>query len=654
MGNVRYNISPCTPDEAKRFIDGIDKAKYVPRGTVLADGASFYDRYMYTRDGEHVTLVFDNRGKVLSISAPASYADELLDAFSPSGKLVKKSELPSPVGAQKQDATPDNRQDGAADKPTGEKKSVVRSRVYFNPQQAERTQAQSKVGVRPHGAESASDMPNDLLKNGSGMIVTKKGAFVSTDEICPPDRAKKKSAVMITKNGNEVPTDEIYPPDRAKKKSAVMITKNGIELPTDEIYPPDRAKRKEPRPVDTQEEPTPPPVTYKRTYSYGTGFIEKPYVPKADDTVKPPEKPTDRSVGTVIKAKSVRGTGRAKQTTISFGGDEHDVKPTASHKPHTGTGVFADIAGSQSLDEPQKPRRGRPPKVKSESETNVKESAIASEGGAYSIKNYPPEALNAVIKRVKSLGKYKVTSDGAEFSGTPQEVKNYSITDGQGQKVYLRYATGKHTLSIQGKRSDLFGEIQSQISQDSDYSSALEGYALNNSGTSGKVSEVEKRLLSKLPTATAFLSEQSKIDFSYGILDFSQAKLRVSDYSVLLVPPYRGLERFVFDLQRAEGIKVKMIGQAFDKDENGNYILKTAYQKRIGSVVYAEVMVALYTEYFSRRNFFAHSDNTDGGASRSITDKAVAKKIFDNLLNVVEYNAKKLKEIGFSMKPTID
>ena len=60
-------------------------------------------------------------------------------------------------------------------------------------------------------------------------------------------------------------------------------------------------------------------------------------------------------------------------------------------------------------------------------------------------------------------------------------------------------------------------------------------------------------------------------------------------------------------------------------------------------------MVALYTEYFSRRNFFAHSDNTDNNVSRSIPDRDTAKKIFDGLLDVVEYNAKKLKEIGFKI-----
>ena len=633
MGNVRYNISPCTPIEAQRFIEGIDQTKYISRGTVMAAENSFYDRYMFIRDGEHVTLVYDNRGKVLSISAPKSFADELLGAFPQSGKQVKKSELPSHGSSQRQDTAAEDKTNAPTEIKATEGKTGVRSRVYVTPQQADKMQGKSRKSAGSHGAESAIDAQTDAIKKGVGMIVTKSGALVPTDEICPPDRKKKKSAVMITKNGNEVPTDEIYPPDRAK--------------------------RKEKKDDGNSQQPTAPAVQYKRTYSYGTGFIETPYVPKSEETVKPPEKPTyDRSAGSVINAKSTKRVGKKKQTTISFGDEEYDVKPTATYKPHSGTGVFSDISGTvkpATEQETVKPRRGRPPKSKNEP-PDQKFGEIASQtegGGAYSIKNYPPEALVAAIKRIKSAGKYKVNTS-TEFSGTAQEVKNYTVTDELAQKVYLRYATGKHTLSIQGKRSDLFGEIQSQVSRDSDYSSALEGYVENNAGSSGKVDEVERRLLSKLPTATAFLSEQSKIDFSYGILDFNQTKLRLSDYSVLLVPPYRGLERFVFDLQRAEGIKVKMIGQAFDKDEAGNYILKTAYQKRIGSVVYAEVMVALYTEYFSRRNFFAHSDNTDGNASRSITDKAVAKKIFDNLLNVVEYNAKKLKEIGFSMKPSVD
>lgn len=171
------------------------------------------------------------------------------------------------------------------------------------------------------------------------------------------------------------------------------------------------------------------------------------------------------------------------------------------------------------------------------------------------------------------------------------------------------------------------------------------------SGTKAFDAKLYAVLKKRLPTACLYLSEQSRSDLICGLQDFAQNRLTLSDYSVLLVPPFRGLERFIFDLQRAEGIKVKMIGQAYDKDSEGHYILKHGYCQRIGSVIYAEVMVALYTEYFSRRNFFAHSDNSDDSRSRAIPDRTMAKNIFDNLLNVIEYNAKKLKEIGFSMSP---
>ncbi len=161
----------------------------------------------------------------------------------------------------------------------------------------------------------------------------------------------------------------------------------------------------------------------------------------------------------------------------------------------------------------------------------------------------------------------------------------------------------------------------------------------------------DKRLKRRIPTAYEFLPQQARDDLSGGLKNFEQTKLTMTDYSGLLMQPYRGLEAFVLDLQRAEGIRVKMIGQAFDKDENGNYVLKSGYMQKIGSVVYGEVMVALYTEYFSRRNYFAHTDNSeDGSVPRSIPDRTIAKEMFDNLLKVIEYNARKLKEIGFGKK----
>ncbi len=168
---------------------------------------------------------------------------------------------------------------------------------------------------------------------------------------------------------------------------------------------------------------------------------------------------------------------------------------------------------------------------------------------------------------------------------------------------------------------------------------------------SAKVSaSVMRKLRKLLPDAFDLLGEQSKTDLGIGMTDIGNENVKLSDYSVLLVPPYRGLERFIYDLQQAREITVKMIGQAYEKNDSGRHVLKQCYRKKNG-IVYSEVMSALYVEYFEKRNFYAHSDNSLSGASRVINDKAAAKKIFDGLCEIINYNAKKLKETGFTISP---
>ncbi len=168
---------------------------------------------------------------------------------------------------------------------------------------------------------------------------------------------------------------------------------------------------------------------------------------------------------------------------------------------------------------------------------------------------------------------------------------------------------------------------------------------------SAKVSaSVMRKLRKLLPDAFDLLGEQSKTDLGIGMTDIGNENVKLSDYSVLLVPPYRGLERFIYDLQQAREITVKMIGQAYEKNDSGRHVLKQCYRKKNG-IVYSEVMSALYVEYFEKRNFYAHSDNSLSGASRVINDKAAAKKIFNGLCEIINYNAKKLKETGFAISP---
>ncbi len=161
----------------------------------------------------------------------------------------------------------------------------------------------------------------------------------------------------------------------------------------------------------------------------------------------------------------------------------------------------------------------------------------------------------------------------------------------------------------------------------------------------------EKKLKKLLPCAFEYLSALAKKDLTSALTDIYNDEIRLSDYSGLLVSPYRGLERLIYDLQTSEGIRVKMIGQAYEKRDDGSYCLKSGYRKRIKSVIYNEVMSALYTEYFEKRNFYLHSNNSPSSESRVIDSMEEARKIFDNLLTIVEYNCQKLREIRFSVKP---
>ncbi len=563
MENVRFNISPCTPEEAKAFISKIDETVYQPRSMVPADGRSHYDRYAYSRDDSRVAIVYDTRANVISITASPEHSEELLHLFGASGdKMVKRSTVPAQNS-----------------KPASEKSDK-------------------------HGSVSVG------MEDGRRARV-----FVSNQAIRGRESVAPTRTVVFNSRGQELSTDEIFPPQRV----------------------------------------------YKKTQSYVQDHSNEP-VPPEQSGVKPrlQQKSGDAVGGAGKNINATVDARRARRPVICFGDEEDDAG--AEKVLRSGTGLFADMGEREEENQarfqppvsapapaPEKRRRGRPPKHVDYSTADIVKVEIPEYKNGYSVKNYPKDALDGMLKRLRSNEKYRISDDGTENPRTPQEVRSYSVTDDVGQKVTLRYATGKCTLSLQGKRSELFGEIQSQVSRDSDYSSALEDYVDAAVGKN-KVSEVQARLKKRLPTAFDFLSEQSRIEFSYGIHDFNQTNLQLSDYSVLLVPSFRGLERFVFDLQRSEGINVKMIGQAFDKNDSGKYILKNGYVQRIGSVVYAEVLVSLYTEYFSQRNFFAHTDNTGGGVSRSISDKAAAKRIFDHLLDVVEYNARKLKEIGFVIR----
>lgn len=224
--------------------------------------------------------------------------------------------------------------------------------------------------------------------------------------------------------------------------------------------------------------------------------------------------------------------------------------------------------------------------------------------------------LEWIIKGLRENGKYKVrqakSANGNE----------YIVSEKKNTVTITPFNSGK--VVVNGKDSELFKAIVKQFE-----------------------THINVKLLKKhIPTALTFMSEASKIDLSNGLNDM-QSINKISDYSALLNLPYRALEKLIFDLQHAENINVRMVGQAYEKDENGNYSLKKGYLKRINSIIYSEVMVALYKEYFEIRNYYLHTDNSEDYTVRQISTKDEAKKILDNLLAVIEYNCRKLKEIGF-------
>lgn len=233
------------------------------------------------------------------------------------------------------------------------------------------------------------------------------------------------------------------------------------------------------------------------------------------------------------------------------------------------------------------------------------------------VKNVSAKRLEWVLKDLADVG-VKVREAVGE------KPRAFELSSGSGALRLAREDNG--TTVLVGKPCGLMNDVKAQLESKSNL----------------------KLLKKHLPTALRFLSESSKIDLSNGISDID-AVPRLSDYSILLMTPCRALEKFISDLQQAENINVKMIGQAYEKDDMGKYTLKRGYLKRIGSVVYGEVMAALYTEYYATRNFYLHSDNSTSTGTRGISDKAEAQRILKKMLAVIEYNSKKLSEIGFTV-----
>ncbi len=660
MDNVRYNISPCSQEEMHKFISKIDGSVYTLRNIVIADERSHYDRYTFIRDDVRVAVVYDTMANVISITSSAENAQELLDLFGADAtKTVKRSTVPA-QGATKSDKDR-----------TVEQGRTTRAKIFV-----------SSDTLNRRGAVDTSTV-----------IATSKGAEISTDEIYPPQRAKRLAEHMqerekAYKRSLELGERAILPPDSSSAMPEYYPVKGfyGDFIPADDGHP-DAGRPNERKPY----------MPVRENNDIGTGAKTE----------------RSESVGITISAGTVQsGKPRKATISFGDCDDDFDKRraPTGINtRPAGGTGLFADMTAksqlqqsqppqqqggngsvnnpvssgdSRQIEQAQKRKRGRPPKtdkpyvpiddngnpIKRKRGRPPKESApqdVQPQTAEFIARNFTKKDMAAMFNWLKRTNR-TIVPDLTE-ADSAQQIISYMVSNAAGNKVRLRFAAVKSAVQITGLQSILFESIKSRIETGGaqgvpkrDNVAPVQNNANNQNADARQKSKLQKGgdganndkfkpLQRRIPIAFEYLSEQSKADFACGLHDFSQRNLSISDYSVLLVPPFRALERFVFDLQRSEGIVVKMIGQAFDKDDDGKYILKRGYQQRIGSVVYAEVMVSLYTEYFSQRNFFAHTDNTGENVSRSISDKQVAKQKFEHLLDVVEYNASKLKEVGYKI-----
>ena len=307
----------------------------------------------------------------------------------------------------------------------------------------------------------------------------------------------------------------------------------------------------------------------------------------------------------------------------------------------------------QAENKPVAPVKAKPEKVNKadkakpqnqpEKSEAYKQDVVATKGD-FTLKKYSQERFDNVLGGLKQ-SKIKAKQKQAKGANNGETVQKFELSEGS-SKITVCFTADKGILQIQGKPSDLLSKAQTLFSEGGDFKTTVNAH-IEQKQSQDKASDVERRLKKYLPTGVLYLSSQAKIDFSIGIIDLLSSDTVLSDYSSLLIPPYRGLEMLIFDLQKAQGIKVKMIGQAFEKTPTGEYTLKNSYRKRIGSVIFNEVMTALYVEYNSTRNFYVHS--ALGSGTKVISDKNQAKAIYEKMLSVVEYNAKKLKEIHFSI-----
>lgn len=377
-------------------------------------------------------------------------------------------------------------------------------------------------------------------------------------------------------------------------------------------------KQNQNQPTNKPKSSVPDSRPQKKTEAADAKTEKKPVADESENSpARAPRRPEGKTAVTDAKT--------AKKTPVT---ETTDQKKTPSADKKSPQKPPADNKTSQK--QPQKP---------------IVAPDAESQGGNLSFKKFTEERFGDVIARLKKRKEFKVAAPTVQDKGKQTETVTIVVASGN-QKLKLRFMPKKQVLQVQGKQESLFSEVRLVVSEESDFKSAVTAHA---ESADKKASEFNRQLKKLMPTAVRYMSEQVKLDFTIGVIEILDSSSEHYDYSMLLLPPFRGLERFIFDIQRAQNVVVKMIGQAYEK-ENGEYVLKTSYRRKINSVVYPEVLGALYREYFATRNFYTHSDAV-GGENRVISTRKQAVDVFTHLCEVVEYNCRKLDEIRFSIAP---
>lgn len=267
--------------------------------------------------------------------------------------------------------------------------------------------------------------------------------------------------------------------------------------------------------------------------------------------------------------------------------------------------------------------------------TKANNQSTADKNSPCVINQYYPLSFNNAMQSLRNEEGVVINTLKTLSRSSENETIRYAISK-NGCSGEIEYMTKKGTLTIKGSVANeikqIFLALGGEVKQ-------------SNPQQKSNAINYEKILSTRLNSALKLLSAGQKNDLGAGFDELEKAQSHY-EYSMFLLSPFKCLENFIFDLLKSENIQVKLIGQAYDKDKNGKHELKDCYKKRC-KVVYAEVLSALYEEYYSSRNHYTHSPD---GKEHKISKKADAQNVLKNLMNVLEYNCKKLEEINYTVK----